>query len=449
VNYLTETITIDSSEKRSNPLLSRRLLKLYLATGFFSFGYNFITTAEYVNFRQIMKQANFSSSTMISILLMSSLFALCIGAIIGGVISDSIRTKYGHRVPIIIVGGLGGAIFFLIIPLVTQLAENLILKFVILMILFILVHILIGAAYAPWLALVSDLYKKEERTSAGISINVLSAVGAAIAAIIFSALLDSELAWVIWIITGLVFGSSVIITVLLLPKINPDFEPMSKAKDVLKIPAVIWKYGGKPWILLLITSTFWAFSSHLVETGIVDSLIERFNVADTKATFTSNILMGVYIVILLVPVILLINRVGKIRASILASLFYGIFCILLSTMSQFQSIYFIVLFGGLGNIMLSTLQIALPADIAPKGREASFMGVFFVFGSFVKPIATLIQGIILEGKESNLSLSTFGGYPWVFLIAGIVSFCSIFLLVPCLRNKKTDKNEGYIIRTIA
>ena len=94
--------------------------------------------------------------------------------------------------------------------------------------------------------------------------------------------------------------------------------------------------------------------------------------------------------------------------------------------------------------MLSTLQIALPADIVPKGREASFMGIFFVFGSITKPFATLIQGIILEGNEKNVSLSYFGGYPWVFLIAGICCFCSIILLLFVLKIKKpelTDKDK--------
>ncbi|MCE7744716.1 MAG: MFS transporter, partial [Candidatus Heimdallarchaeota archaeon] len=417
--------TEDINKKQSSSLLSRKLLKLYLMTGIFSFGYNFVTTAEYVNFRQIMRSIGFTSSTEISIILMSSLFALCLGTIIGGTISDSLRTKYGHRAPLILLGGSVSSALFLLIPLVTQLANNLNIKFGFLMLLFVLAHIFIGIAFAPWLALVSDLFKKEERTGAGVTINVLSAAGAAIAVLIFSKLIDSGLSWIIWIIIGLTFGISVIITVMLMPKRNPDYEPKGQARDILRIPAIIWKHGGKPWILLLLTSSLWAFSSHLVETGIVDSLIERFSLIDTKASLTSNILMGVYIVVLLIPIILMINRIGKVKASILASIFYGIFCIMLATMVQFKSIYYIVIFGGLGNIMLSTLQIALPADIAPKGREASFMGVFFVFGSITKPFATLIQGIVLEGNEKSISLSNFGGYPWVFLIAGICCLSSI------------------------
>lgn len=426
------------NKKQSSSLLSRKLLKLYLITGIFSFGYNFVTTAEYVNFRQIMRSIGFTSSTEISIILMSSLFALCLGTIIGGTISDSLRTKYGHRAPLILLGGSVSSFLFLLIPLVTQLANNLNIKFGFLMLLFVLAHIFIGIAFAPWLALVSDLFKKEERTGAGVTINVLSAAGAAIAVLIFSKLIDSGLSWIIWIITGLVFGISVIITVVLMPKRNPDYEPKGQTRDILRIPAIILKYGGKPWILLLLASSLWAFSSHLVETGIVDSLIERFSISDTKASLTSNILMGVYIVVLLIPIILMINRIGKVKASILASIFYGIFCIMLSTMSQFKSIYYIVIIGGLGNIMLSTLQIALPADIAPKGREASFMGVFFVFGSITKPFATLIQGIVLEGNKKNISLSNFGGYPWVFLIAGICCFCSIILLLFVLKIKKPE-----------
>lgn len=426
------------NKKQSSSLLSRKLLKLYLITGIFSFGYNFVTTAEYVNFRQIMRSIGFTSSTEISIILMSSLFALCLGTIIGGTISDSLRTKYGHRAPLILLGGAVSSFLFLLIPLVTQLANNLNIKFGFLMLLFVLAHIFIGIAFAPWLALVSDLFKKEERTGAGVTINVLSAAGAAIAVLIFSKLIDSRLSWIIWIITGLVFGISIIITVVLMPKRNPDYEPKGQTRDILRIPAIILKYGGKPWILLLLASSLWAFSSHLVETGIVDSLIERFSISDTKASLTSNILMGVYIVVLLIPIILMINRIGKVKASILASIFYGIFCIMLSTMSQFKSIYYIIIIGGLGNIMLSTLQIALPADIAPKGREASFMGVFFVFGSITKPFATLIQGIILEGNKKNISLSNFGGYPWVFLIAGICCFCSIILLLFVLKIKKPE-----------
>ncbi len=444
---MLEFKTKDIDKKKPNSLFSRKLLRLYLTTSVFSFGYNFVTTAEYVNFRQIMGQAGLASSTKISVLLMCSLFALCLGTIIGGTISDSLRTRFGQRAPLILIGGLVCSLLFLLIPLVTQLGNNWNIKYAFLLLIFILAHIFIGIAFAPWLALVSDLFKKEERIGAGVSINILSAAGAAIAVIIFSRLIESGLSWVIWIITGLIFGSSVLITVLLMPKNNPDYEPIGKTKDVLKIPAVIWKYGGKPWSLLLLTSTFWAFSSHLVETGIVDSLIERFSISDTKASLTSNILMGVYIVLLLVPVIILINRIGKIRASILASIFYGIFCMLLSTMTQFQSIYYIVLIGGLGNIMLSTLQIALPADIAPRGREASFMGIFFVFGSIVKPFATLIQGVVLEGNENNISLSQFGGYPWVFLIAGICSFCSIFLLLLILNIRKSDIKGNITVTT--
>ncbi|NPE08352.1 MAG: MFS transporter [Asgard group archaeon] len=445
---MKEFKTEDIDKKQSNSLLSRRLLKLYLTTGLFSFGYNFVTTVEYVNFRQIMGQIGFTSSTKISILLMCSLFALCFGVIIGGTISDSLRTKFGQRAPLILLGGLAGSFLFLLIPLITQLASESNVKFGFLMLLFIPAHIFIGIAFAPWLALVSDLFRKEERTGAGVAINILSAVGAAIAVIIFSKLLVSDLSWIIWIITGLVFGISVIFTVILMPKRNPDYESKGQKRDILKIPTIIWRYGGKTWILLLLTSSLWAFSSHLVETGIVDSLIERFNILDTKASFTSNIMMGVYIVVLLVPIILIIKRIGKVKASILASLFYGIFCLMLATMVQFKSIYYIVIIGGLGNIMLSTLQIALPADIVPKGREASFMGVFFVFGSITKPFATLIQGIILEGNEKSISLSYFGGYPWVFLIAGICCFCSIILLLFVLKIKKpelTDKEKITIV----
>ncbi len=383
----------------------------------------------------------FTSATKISILLGISLIALCFGALIGGYISDKIKTRYGQRAPLIFIGTLLASSFFLIIPLMTQYTKKLQVIYPLLLGIFVLLHLSLGAAYSPWLALVADLFKKEERTAAGISINIFSAIGAAIAAILFSKLIDIGQSWIIWIITGLVLLISGVFTTILIPKENYYFEVTEVENSQLRnVLGLIWNYGGVVWVLLLIVNLLWAFSSHLIETGVVDSLIERFIVSDTKASFSSNILMGVYIVILLFPALWLINKIGKIRASILTSLLYSVFCILLSTMQNFNAIFYIVFIGGACNILLSTLQIALPADIVPKNRVASFMGMFFVFGTAVKPLATFIQGLLLENKEVNTSLSNFGGYPWVFLIAAIVCISTIILLLGILQIEKNSQS---------
>ena len=449
-NENKDIINTEAKEKSRFPKanFSKEFLRNTLAISIYNFGFNFLTTAEYVHFQNLMNDIGFESSTKISVLLSISLVALCFGAIFGGLINDKIRSRFGQRIPSIFLGTIIASFFILFIPLTSKLTNNLNLIYYLLLTILVISHLFLGAAYAPWLALVKDLFMKKERASVGIVINILSAAGAAIAVLSFSYLIEINLSWLVWIITGSMLLISTIVTSVLLPKNNPELESDTKISDIAKIPAIIWKYGGITWSLLIIVNAFWSFSSHLVETGLVDSLIERFQVVETTASLASNILMGAYIVILLFPTVWIINKIGKVKAGIITSLFYALFCILLALMRNFNSIYFIMIIGGIGNIFLSTLQIALPADLVPDGREASFMGVFFVFGTAMKPIATLIQGILLENKESQTTLDVFGGYPWVFLLAGIIVISTITLLI-IIQSKTQEQlisNNSFLVK---
>jgi len=424
---------IEESEKVK---ITKKLVKFLIATGMFSFGFNFLTTAEYVHFRRIMEDIGITSATMVSVLFSISLVALCIGAVLGGFINDRIRSKFGQRAPSIFIGSISAALLFLIVPIVTQLINNRRIVFIVLLIVLVIAHLLLGGAYTPWLALVTDLFRRKERTLAGVIINIFSAAGAAIAIMIFSALIENNLSWLIWVITGVALAIGGIITCTLIPHINPENDENIKFRDIFRIPKILWKYGGVTWILLLVVNLFWGFGSHLVETGLVASLVKRFDVIETTASFASNILMGVYVVLFIVPIIWVVNKIGKIKAGIIASISYALFCLLLALMPNFNSIYFIVIVGGASNILLSTLQIALPADWVPKGREASFMGIFFVFSTIIKPIATLVQGVLLENKEDVSTLTVFGGYPWTFIFASISCVLALIVLITMLGRKQ-------------
>ncbi|MFW9921680.1 MAG: MFS transporter [Candidatus Thorarchaeota archaeon] len=408
--------------------LSKRLVRNIVSLGCFIFSYNFVTTLEYVYFREMLLPFGIFDSVKNSSILTSALIFLCVGVVFGGILNDKTRTKLGQRVPFILIGGLIASFCILLIPILFLIEGNLSLVYGILMLLFIISHFSLGLAYSPWLALVVDLFKKKERVICAIAISIFGAIGAAVATIVFSFLIIRNHYWLIWVITGITLLLGTIITSILCPKTNSDIIVHTNIKETMNIPKIIWKQGGIEWTLLLIVAMFWSFSSHLVETGIVDSLIKRFNVQETQAAFSSNILMGIFISVFIFPIIFMINKMGKIKGSILASVVYAGYCFFLSTMTNFNEIYYIVCIGGLGNILLSTLQIALPADNVPKGREASFMGFFFVFSTIVKPFATLIQGFLIRNNEASVGISEFFGYPGTFFLAGIVCLFSLGIL---------------------
>ncbi len=437
----TETISIDFSEhctKNESERVEQKAtpLKHFFIIGIFSFGFNFLTTAEYVNFREIMRRI-FQSETTISLLLSCSLIALCLGVLIGGIISDNLKTKFGGRAPTILLGSIIAALLLVIIPIFTEFLINSNTQFYLVLLVMISLHVSIGIAYAPWLALVPELFTKKQRTTAALVITILSAIGAAIATISFSLLVDNNLHWLVWIITGVLIGISGVLTAIFIPKSMVAKKEKISLLKLLTLSREVLQSDKRKWILLLFVSSLWAFGTHIVETGMIDSLTERFNVSETKASFASNILMGVYIAIMILPLLWLGKKMGKVKSSILASLFYGTFCLLLALMKNFSSIYCIVIVGGIGNILISTYQIALPADVVPKGFEARFLGLFFVFGTATKPLATFVHGLIIEGNVTKITLNPFGGYPWLFLIAAIVILCSTILLL-FLKKKKEE-----------
>ncbi|MBD3191684.1 MAG: MFS transporter [Candidatus Heimdallarchaeota archaeon] len=425
-----------------------RLLRALFGVAFFNFGYNFVTTAEYANLKQILGEDGVGlTNNQLGTLLAMMLTAVCLGAIIGGIVSDRQKTKIKgkKRAPIILLGTISSSLIFFLIPLITQGLNEPRTQLIILIITLFLAKFVLGMALAPWLALLSDLFRKKERAWAGLTINALGAGGAAIAMISFGSLIDNKQSWIIWIIIGGALLGSTIIAVLLYPKEQPQESIISKELPQKNLKEKIKEYSKKTGIIILLTNTLWSFSSHLVEIGMIYSLVERFTITNTAAT-TAYLLMGVCSIVVAIPVILMINWTGKKRASILASIIYGGFCFGLASLKQFQAVYYIIIVGGIGNMLISTLQLALPADEAPKNNEGTFFALFFIFGTFIKPVASLIEGAIIEGKTTNITFRTFGGYPWVFLIAGIVGIVAAIILTinelhPNQRRMEEEERE--------
>ncbi|MCF2144447.1 MAG: MFS transporter [Candidatus Heimdallarchaeota archaeon] len=416
-------------------------IRLFVIVGLFNFGMNFLITADYVQFRAIMEFAGITSSIKESVLLAGALVALGVGTTSGGMLSDSLKHKF-TREQMLLLGAIVSCVFIFSLPLATNVVKEQQLRFSLIMLLLVLGHFFIGCAYAPWLAFFPELFNRNEKVAAAICVNFIGAFGAAIATVSFSRLIDKKIPWIIW----LIIGGALLSTALLTAIFQPTRKKMDKEQLETRIEVERENNGEifakSSWLLLFLVGSLWAFSSHLVETGLIDSLTKRFSVSNTMAAVSSNILMGGFVVFLLIPAFILTTKLEKISGSILTSGIYALFCLLLTVMKTFNWIYFIVLLGAFGNILLSIFQFTLPAESVPQGKEGTYLGLFFAFTSMAKPVATVIQGVILEGKESNETIKQLGGYPWVFLLAAAIMLVTIIPLVLIKTKKKKKRVLG-------
>ncbi|MFX1253717.1 MAG: MFS transporter [Promethearchaeota archaeon] len=319
-----------------------------------------------------------------------------IGALLGGVFSDDLRTRWGSRIPVIVVSSiLAGLIMIFAIPLVEMLGNGLTAYAS----LFIAIHFLLGLAASPWYALVSDLLSKERRAWSALVTASLMTVGAGVGVFVIGDLIQTNDIF-IWPINGLLVIVFTIISAVLIPKVNPDFESDSTLGDLINSPKYLLNFGKGDFSKLFGISLLWGISATSLSTYftfyvrnlgwyVLDPIVGESNIT------TLMLITAVTGLIVAIPAGFLCNLIGKARTGILGSLALALFFISLLLGTSYDSMRIAAILGGIGGILLTTVGVALPADLMPEGKEGQFWSFILISRQISAPIALAIGGILV------------------------------------------------------
>ncbi|OLS22821.1 MAG: hypothetical protein HeimC3_27640 [Candidatus Heimdallarchaeota archaeon LC_3] len=387
----------------------------------------------------VTSQAQFAFTAFKAVNTMFFLVSL----IVGGVLSDHIRTRFGNRLPIIFSGLIISGLAYGLAPLIIPFSINLPIIGSIAPLytgIFVYIFIAIGFAFiwAPSYALLSDLFTKDERATVAMLFAFLSSLGTALGIGLSGFSFE-----VVMYGIGLVFIIIAFILLLFVPKKNPKYIPESGVvEDIKNAPKYLYELtqgsgdnkGDKSVLFMFLVQICWGVASFLLINNFANfttALNNPNNDPEPPLPLTLGmdgqdafLFLGVIGILLAGPIIFMIGKIGKTKSAMIGSLVMG-FATFLFAQGAFWNFYgfiVIILLAGGAVVLIQTVTIALPADLVPKGKEGMFMGLFVVAFNFLNPV---IAGASLLVIDPNNKIT---GFTNLFLIITIFEFIAVGLL---------------------
>ncbi len=377
------------------------------------------------------------------IMALDNLVALIIMPIFGN-LSDKTKTKFGKRMPYIIIGSLISALIFPFIA-VTFIMNSL----VGVIITMCLILVIMQSYRSPAVALMPDVTPKPLRSSANGIINLVGYFGAIVAAVlgmIFkikdnTSMQDAaNIALVPFIITSVVM---LIVLIVLALKINEN-KLLEEMKDDLKLGEELAETiekveDDKPlskedkknmWILIL-SIFFWFMAFNSVETFNSLFCTKILNSSGVHGTFTIILTFSSVITFaLLSPLSKKIGR--KYTVAI------GLVCLILGLLSMsifaysidpskennsFIIIYLATVIVGIGWALVNVNSYPMMVEMASGKNIGKFTGYYYGASMLAQSITPILVGLIMS--NSDIGLKALYLYSTVFMIIALVTFIFI------------------------
>lgn len=366
------------------------------------------------------------------IMTLDNMAALYIQPLIG-VISDNTRTRFGRRMPYILVGAPIAAIGFVLIPMMFGLAGFIIA---------IGVTLLFMALWrTPVIALLGDLFPSEQRSKANGVINFMGGVGGILAYFGGGLLYGLNPGLPFWIGGALIVIAIAVFFWRIREPMDipaPTREGYGQLNKVLPglalliLAAILW-FLGVPKVLAILTGLA-GFAVFLIQqlqglpkqnrTSLVLLLLAIFSwfvgFSAIEAFFTlygrnvlgirenlAAILFGisnVTFIIFAIPSGFIATRYGR-RRTILTGL--AIFSVLLAAGFFVPKVIFIAVMLGLGGMAWALVNVnSLPMvlDTAPQDRLGTSTGLYYLFSTLAAVAGPITNGWIIDLTGSNYNM---------------------------------------------
>lgn len=360
-----------------------------------------------------------------------------LGVIIPPVIgtwSDNTTTRFGRRRPYLFVFVPLTAIMLALLsifgdPSIIHTNTFSPLAFYLLILCYVVMNIFYNVWNAPYYAFYADLTCEKDRGECSGYFQAFSIIGTISAFMIGYAVWDSYPVLTFLIIAAAAGASSGITTLFVK---EPPEALNNKPAQKFPLSEIFREFiHEKDFAMFMYTSAFWWFAMGMLQVFFVRFATKELNTSESDA----QLIMGIFTIILIVSAIpfgilsdkigkKLILRVGLVIAS--ASLFTTFF------MTNITAIMVLMGFTGAGFGVVVVLNMALTADLLPKGKEGKFMGLGNVFMALPQSLAAVLGGAVISAFGNNLRL---------IFIMGPLSLVFAFLLLQRVKVKRAECAE--------
>ncbi|GIP16626.1 MFS transporter [Paenibacillus montaniterrae] len=403
-----------------------------LGFGFFSIS---LVWALYNAFVPLFLKKYLDSAAIIGFMMtLDNYFGLFLQPFIGRK-SDKTDTKFGKRMPYLIVGMPLAALFGALIPLHTS--YSLLITFMVLM------NLSMSLYRSPTVALMPDITPPHKRTQANGIINLMGGLGSILAFTVGSKLYDQHIALPFFTSSALTLISLCILMLFIRERRDAlEYVPAAKATidkqpGIEQQPTRVWgrphtllaaaKRELKPYtlewtlptILLLGAIYFWFFSYQGIEALFTLYATEELSLSDSQASM-SLAFFSVAFVAAAIPAGYLGAKLGKKQVICFGIIGLMILFVIISFVNDMTTLRTLLLLGGVCWALININSYPYVISLGKQSSIGTRTGIYYIASSLAALSSPPLMGLFMDKLGySSLFFVAAGG---MLLALGFIIF---------------------------
>lgn len=390
-----------------------------LGFGFFAIS---ITWSVYNSFMPLLLGKFIESSTIIGfIMTIDNYLALFIQPMVGAY-SDEVNTRYGKRMPFIMIGMPIATVFIFLIPQHFNLWT--LITFLVLM------NLSMSIFRSPVVALMPDITPKEKRSKANSIINLMGGIGSVIAFLVGGILWKYNNGYPFYLASGLMILSFIVLFNFVKEKRDVLYYEKSE-KNVGFFEGLANGLKNPATRNLLLAICCWFIGFNGIETFFT-RYGTKFIGATESASAISFAFISISFLIFAVPAGIIGTKLGKKKTIILGIIGIIAGFIVAAFLRDLWAIRAVFIVLGIFWAFININSYPFVAEMAPLGLIGTYTGLYYLFSS----IANIISPPLLGGVIDII------GYKYMFLYGTLFFALALFFISRVKPMGKFDGSEN-------
>ncbi len=314
-----------------------------------------------------------------------------------GALSDSTWTRFGRRMPFLLISVPIAAFFFAIIP-------NFSSSLLYLIPIIVVMNIAMAAFRAPAIALMPDLTPSNLRSKANGIVNLMGGFGALLFYFIFTSFFSGEQTFLAF---PVVSGVMVIVLIALFLVIKEPMDQFTAAKKrpqgITQSLLRIMKEPEGSTRFMMYAIFMWFVGWNGVETFFTLYAMDKWGLEPAPAAFYLGF-FSLSFLVMAIPSGFMATKLGRkkiVRAGLIGMVF------------MLGSFYFaspiplaigLLILGGIFWALININSYPMVADMAPVAQLGTFTGLYYFFSSLAAIVAPPIFGVLMDLVNTRMIL---------------------------------------------
>lgn len=362
-----------------------------------------------------------------AIMAIDNVFAMAFNPLFGN-LSDKTRTRFGRRMPYLLIGIPLATVFFVMIPFMR-------FNLWTLMPTVIIMNVCMCLYRAPTVALMPDLTPPPLRSQANGVINLMGGIGTAVAMLAGAALFKVGES-VPFAVVGGVMILTIVIMFIFVKEPKDAYKAEDKPKD--EVHGKLEPAERRSLILILVAIFCWFVGYNGIETFL--SIYGRAVLGVEKGVTSTLLLIfsGIFL-LTAIPSGFIAKRIGR-RVTIMIGLSVMLLlCVSMIFVKNIMFIYPLMALGGIGWACVNINSYPMVVQLAKK-RVGTFTGYYYFFSMAAASVAPMAIGKLMDSVPKIKALVNVIPEQVIFPVA-MVFFALAMLSMAFVKHGEAHQEE--------